>query len=49
MRVIHRTFLSVIDAQKYRVVEDHTANRRDVEYEAFYQELGIEIRSRNTM
>ncbi len=49
MRVIHPALLSVIDEQKYRVVEDHTANCWDVEYEAFYQELGIAIRSRNTM
>jgi putative GTP pyrophosphokinase len=49
MKEIHKGIMDVIDEQKYRLIEDPTANCWDVEYEKIYKDIGIVTRSRDTM
>lgn len=49
MRVIHPALIDIFEEQKLRLVEEVTANCWDVEYEQFFQDLGIAARSRDTM
>lgn len=49
MRIIHPNLMDVFAEQKLRVLEEPIANCWDVEYEQFFNDLGITARSRDMM
>ena len=49
MREIHPLILAVLAEQQLRLAEKPTANCWDVEYERFFQELGMRTRSSDSM
>ncbi len=49
MKDIHSHLMDVIAEQQYKLIEGPTAHCWDVEYEKFYQGLGITTKSRESM
>ena len=49
MKHIHTHLMDVFSEQKYKLIEDPTANCWDVEYENIYKAIGIATKSRESM
>ncbi len=49
IKKIHDALLDIFDEQKYKQVEEPTANCWDIEFESMFKEFGITTRSRDSL
>ena len=49
LKEIHAAVQDIVEEQKYRLVEEPTANCWDIEYENLFKQIGIATRTRDSM